>query len=388
MKITHVIQSIDPVHGGPPVVATRLAAAQAKSGHDVRLVTYADPGSHAAIEKFLDGLPGREFLKVTMLNPLTGLAESVWGRRARRELKPLISESDFVHAHSVWSTISRKACQVSRELGKPHTLCLHGMLDPWCMSQKRMKKQIAMKLGYYKMLDGCSFIHCLNRDEVGFAEAFGFQAELEIIPNGVFLEEFDPPPEVGHFRADHPELGDRPFILFLSRLHYKKGLDYLALSFSKIAADYPDLMLVVAGPDGGAQHEFESLIRDAGLSDRVILTGPIYGPKKLELLVDSTLFCLPSRQEGFSIAITESLALGVPAVVTDACHYPEVAQAGAGVVTELSVESVVDGLRYVLDMTDEERAQMGENGKGLVREKFTWPIVADRSVEIYKGYMR
>lgn len=385
MKILHVIQSIDPANGGPPVVATRLAAAQANLGHEVHLVAYQDVGSEKAIEKFLEGLPGKEGIQYHILDPISGF-ELVTGANAKRTLNEIIPEMDFVHGHSVWSTIVRVASTVCRSHHVPYTVCIHGMLDPWCMAQKKLKKQIAMKIAYFKMLNGCTFIHCLNKDEMGFVQSFGFKASLETIPNGVFIEEFEPPPERGVFRKQHPEIGDRPYVFFLSRLHYKKGLDYLADSFAAVASKFPDAMLVVAGPDGGAQADFEQRVERANLQDRVLITGPIYGPAKLEALIDSTCFCLPSRQEGFSIAITEALAIGVPAVVTDACHYPEVAQGEAGVVTELSVESIAEGLSQILGATPAQQATFGENGKKLVRENFTWPIVAQRSIQMYEKY--
>ena len=94
-----------------------------------------------------------------------------------------------------------------------------------------------------------------------------------MIANGIFLQEFDPLPPAGEFRSKHPALVDRPFVLFLSRLHYKKGLDYLANAFAVCAAEIPELQLVVAGPDGGAKDEFVSIINSRGLQDRTFLVG-------------------------------------------------------------------------------------------------------------------
>jgi len=387
MKILHVIQSIDPAEGGPPVVATRLAAAQAAQGHEVHLLAYNTQRSHGAIEKFLEDLPGKERLKFHLLDPPTKL-EKFTGPRAQAALEKIIPQMDIVHAHGIWNTVVRVACKICRRHSITHSICVHGMFDPWCMRQKSLKKRIAMKIAIYKMFDKCTFIHCLNKDEVEFVQSFGFQSSLEVIPNGIFVEEFDRPPDHGVFRRKNPLIGDHPYILFLSRLHYKKGLDYLADAFAAVAIDFPQLRLVVAGPDGGAQTDFEHRIDRAGLSDRVLITGPIYGPEKLEVLVDAECFCLPSRQEGFSIAITEALALGLPVVVTQACHYPEISETMAGIETDLSVESVADGLRKFFRSTPEQIENMGMNGKHLVRDRFTWPIVAERSLCIYKKYLK
>ena len=102
------------------------------------------------------------------------------------------------------------------------------------------------------------------------------------------------------------DLGGRRYVVFIARLHYKKGLDYLADAFAIVAPQSPDLDLVVAGPDEGAKSDFEDRIRRAGVGKRVHLVGPLYGPDKFAALVDCTCFCLPSRQEGFSVAVTVS----------------------------------------------------------------------------------
>ena len=169
-----------------------------------------------------------------------------------------------------------------------------------------------------------------------------------VIPNGVNLEEFEPPPDPAIFRRQLPALGDRPYILFLSRLHYKKGLDFLADAFRIVAATRADVQLVVAGPDDGAQTEFERRIAGAGLSDRVHVPGPIYGPEKLSAVAGAACFVLPSRQEGFSVAILEALACGTPAVVSEECHFPEVAEVEAGEVVPLDAVAVAAALNRVL----------------------------------------
>ena len=197
-----------------------------------------------------------------------------------------------------------------------------------------------------------------------------------------FAEEFEPLPDRGTFRTGIGLTDDRRFILFLSRLHFKKGLDILADAFWLISRSHPDVDIVVAGPAGGAELAFDNKIRDYGLQDRVHTVGPIYGAAKLQAIIDSACFCLPSRQEGFSMAITEALACGVPVVITDACHFPEVGQADAGFIVPLDAKAVAEGLCRVLD--DERLAtEMGERGRRMVMERFTWPAIAELTLRNY-----
>ena len=149
-----------------------------------------------------------------------------------------------------------------------------------------------------------------------------------------------------------------------------------------VHAKLPDVHLVVAGPDDGQQQDFERRIQAAGVASSVHMVGPLYGADKLAALRDAAVFCLPSRQEGFSIAITEALAMGLPVVITRACHFPEVTEARAGIETDLDARQVADGLIEVLSNAARAKS-MGEAGAALVRERFTWPSVARRTLECY-----
>jgi glycosyltransferase involved in cell wall biosynthesis len=256
------------------------------------------------------------------------------------------------------------------------------MLDVWSMKQKRLKKRLALLLGYRKMLDGAEFTLALNADEARLLEPLRLKTPILVIPNGIFLEEFAVLPEKGFFRERMPELDEKRVILFLSRLHTKKGLDILAMAFVRLAKSHPQVDLVVAGPDGGARAGFASLVHQLGIEDRVHLTGPLYGEDKLRAFVDASCFCLPSRQEGFSVAITEALACGLPPVISDACHFPEVGTANAGIVVSLDPAEVASALAYVLD-NPAMASIMGKNGQRLVRENYTWPRIAELTIQGY-----
>lgn len=380
MKIIHIIGSFDPAKGGPQAVVVRLAAAQAAFGHDVTIISYSDDEIDYRAAKATASIPGYQKVRTLML-PMPGLRETLTGSRVAKALSPLIASADFVHMHGVWEIILLRAAMLCRTYHVPYCICCCGMLDVWSMQQKKWKKTIAFHLAFRRMLNGAAFIQALNQDEADLMRPLRLIPPVIIIANGIFLD------EVVTSDAKSKVLADRRYILFLSRLHYKKGLDILADAFCQIANDYPEIDLVVAGPDGGAESAFLTVIENAGLKARVHLTGGLYGPTKIATLRNATCFCLPSRQEGFSVAITEALACGVPVVITDACHFPEVAAAGAGIVCALSASAVAVALATVLEHP-ERAADMGRAGHQLVRENYTWPRIATQTIEAYQRFER
>jgi glycosyltransferase involved in cell wall biosynthesis len=375
MNVLHVIDSLDPAAGGTSVVAARLAVGQARLGHTVGILA----AKVAAADK-LGELTG---VRIMPAAPVPR-RQAILGGTAVERLSPQVREYDVLHLHGVWDPLLLAAARTTIRLGKPYLVAPHGMLDPWSLAQSRFKKKIALALGWRTMLNRAAAIHWLNADEQKLAAAVGITAPGVVIPNGVNLEEFDSLPPADLFRRGLPALGDRPYLLFLSRLHYKKGLDYLADAFAMLAAKAADLQLVVAGPDDGARADFERRIAAAGLTDRVHLPGPIYGPQKLSAIAGAACFVLPSRQEGFSVAILEALACGTPAVVSAECHFPEVAEVGAGEVVPLDAAAIAAAIERVLAVPL-RRERMGKAGRELVAARFTWPRIAERSVAVYSS---
>lgn len=381
MKILHVVNSCDPATGGPAAGVLRLAAAQAGLRHDVHLLTYRTPASESSIKTEIARVPGLELVRRHHL-PSPTRWERWAASAAYRKLQSHIIGANFVHLHGVWDPILRAAAKRAAAAKVHYAVAPHGMLDPWSLQQKAIKKQIALFLGYRKMLDRAAFIQVLNVDEQRLLLPLGLTTRVEVIPNGVFLEEFNHPPATQDFRSKHPRLGEASYVLFLSRLHYKKGLDYLAEAFAVLSRAAPGVHLVVAGPDAGEQTAFEQRVRAAGLAEMVHLVGPLYGEEKLAALAGASCFCLPSRQEGFSVAVLEALACRVPVLISEACHFPEVAAVGAGEVFPLQSDAIAAALlRVVADPAARER--MGHVGRTLIASRYTWPAVAEVTLRAY-----
>jgi glycosyltransferase involved in cell wall biosynthesis len=385
MRILQVIGIVDPAWGGPPRVAVRLAAAQAAMGHETHLLSYVADDATDWLAEQSTLVPAFDRVTVHRMTPAS-LWERLTATRARRILGPLTHRMDWVHIHGVWERLLSASASMAFAAGVPYCIRPAGMLDHWSLTQKRWKKGIAMALGYRKLLQRAAFFHTLTHIEAEFKARLQLRPPCEHIPNGVFLEEIDPLPPAGCFRAKCERLGDRRFILFIARLHHKKGLDLLAEAFRTVAARAPDVDLVVAGPDDGAKESFEQAIAAAGLSGRVHVVGPVYMREKIAALRDSDCFCLPSREEGFSVAVLEALAVGVPVVISEQCNFHEVQRCGAGFVTRLDAGEIAAGLMAALS-SPSNRDVMGAAGRALIAEQYTWRRVAAATIAAYEKYL-
>ncbi|QOJ00147.1 MAG: glycosyltransferase [Phycisphaeraceae bacterium] len=389
MRILHVISSLDPKQGGPPMIAARIGAAQASLGHRVGMLYHSDPGADDRLAKAVASIPGFDAVTLHRLDyPGSNLGELLRSP-AKEWLKTGLKDYDWLHLHGIWHPILPKAAAAARTQRVPYALVPHGMLDPWSLrgqgTLKYLKKRLALAMGYRRMIEGAAYFHLGNRDEERLIKPLGLSPPVEIIPNGVFPQEIDNLPATGRFLAKHPHLAGKRFVLFLSRLHFKKGLDFLADAFADVAPKHPDTDLVVAGPDDGMRAPMTEQLRRRGVLDRVHFTGPLWGDDKLAALVDCWCFCLPSRQEGFSMAITEALGCRKPVVISEGCHFPEVGEVGAGWVTPVGARETADALHAVLAMSPADARSMGERGRALVLERFTWPTIAKATLE---GYAR
>jgi glycosyltransferase involved in cell wall biosynthesis len=379
MRILHVIGWINFADGGPPIVTTHLAAAQARLGHEVHVAYYStSPEIDARTDAILAALPHWEKVKVHRLPPATRW-EQPTGWAAGRLLRPVIENVDVIHLHNVWEGILHRVAAIARKLGKPYIIVINGMLHPWSLAQGALKKKIALALVFRRMLDGAAMLHVLNEDEREAIKPLGLKSPAIVIPNGVMLEAIEPLPPRGEFLA-RSDIKGRRYILFLARLHHKKGLDFLADAFAILAPRLADVDLVVAGPDGGEKENFQRRIAAAGISDRVHVVGVLYAREKWTALVDCDCFVLPSRQEGFSVAILEALAASRPVVISPECNFPEAAVAGE--IVPLEAPKIAAALERVV--TSPDRGRLGAAGRKLVEANYTWDHIAVRALAAYQ----
>jgi glycosyltransferase involved in cell wall biosynthesis len=382
LRIIHVLASINPDTGGPATVVARLAAAQAARGHRVTIISSLNPDNRTAFEKSTARIPGFERVHL-LLSPWTTPLRRLFGLRLQPLYEIAFPFADVIHLHGIWEPMLVLAASAARKFKIPYIVRPCGMLEPWNLRQSGWKKKIALTLTHRKMLNGAALLQTLNQDESRLIGPLHLRPEQLIIPNAVFLDEVDDDSGDEEFAKKLPFAADKPYILFLGRTHYKKGLDILAEAFAKIAASHATTQLLVVGPDGGARADFLQRIARHNLTDRVHLPGTLYGPVKFAAYRNAACFALPSRQEGFSLSITEALASRTPVSISENCHFPEVATAHAGEVNPLNIDATAASLDRLLSATPEEQARMGKAGRRMIEENYTWDRVAELTLNAY-----
>jgi glycosyltransferase involved in cell wall biosynthesis len=298
-------------------------------------------------------------------------------------LKARIEKSDVVHIHALWEEPQHLAAQLARRVGIPYVITPHGMLDPWSLSQKKWKKRLYMAWRLRSNLNRAAALHFTTETEKNLVGRLKLAPPGIIEPIGLDQSDFAQLPPRGTFRARYPAIGDRPVLLFLSRLHYKKGLDLLVPAFARLTDR--SAVLVIAGPDSdGYRAVVERMVADEGVADRVIFTGMLWNADRFAALADADLFVLSSYQENFGIVVIEALAAGTPAIISDQVNlWPDVTSAGAGAVLPMDLDRWVAELdRWLAD--PELRRDAAEKGRRLVRERYDWDRIAQNWVGHYR----
>jgi glycosyltransferase involved in cell wall biosynthesis len=270
-----------------------------------------------------------------------------------------------------------QAARIARTAGVPYIFKPCGMLDPWCLAQGRWKKMLYLRLRLKKWLNRAGALHFTSRTEQQLALPLDLKPSSIVESNGVDLGEFENLPARGSLRARFPSIGSRPVVLFLSRVHPKKGLDLLVPAFAR--AESSDAMLVIAGPEeDGHGAIVRRLVEQHGLGDRVLFCGMLHGPERVAALADADLFVLPSYQENFGTVVVEALAAGVPVVISDQVNIQEeIAAARVGSVVRTDAGELAKSIAYWLG-NEVERKTAGKNGRAFAFQTYNWIDIARR----------
>jgi glycosyltransferase involved in cell wall biosynthesis len=233
------------------------------------------------------------------------------------------------------------------------------------------------------MLNRASALHLTSEEEARLVADVAPAVPRVVVSNGVRCAEYSELPSGNEFRRRYLGGDDGPLVMNIGRLSYKKGLDILIRAFAILSKDVPGCWLAIVGPDDeGLTPRLQALAEREGIASRVVFTGMLRGEDKLAALASADVWALPSHTENFGIVVAEALAAGLPVVISPAVNIaPDIAEAGAGVVCELTAQAFAAEITALL-LNDSRRATLGARAREFVG-RWDWGMVGPQLAEMY-----
>jgi len=360
MRQLHIVQSISEDFGGLGLAALRYAQSLALNGAEVFL--YVSDRSKCELEVNPD------FGAIKVLGSGGGvLSQAI-------VLKRILGEQNFdiIHIHGVWTPILAIAGNLAFANNIPLVVSPHGCLEPWALRHRGWKKKIALSIYQRRIFSKAAMIVATARQEFDNIRSLNIESPVAIIPNGVDL-----PP------ASDRLCEEGRTILFLSRIHPKKGLRDLIAAWASIRK--PGWRIIIAGPDeNGHLSEIVGLVNSLGLNDDVEFPGLVTGSRKESLFIRADLFILPTYSENFGIAVAEALARGLPVITTTGAPWEDIVTWRCGWWVNPGVGEVASALLAAINTPREELFEMGQRGVQLVKEKYSWDRIGFEALQAYR----
>jgi len=382
MRILHVTPYMHSSAGGPPVVVENFVREVKKLGHRSEIISTSRfcSGDRETLLKRLNKLAPACLVSPSKV--LLGLLTPAW-----QALRDSIHGADLVHLHTLWNPINvavRKECESCK---RPYLLMPHGMLDPYSLSVKRWKKAVYLAAFERRNIQAAQRIIYTTDEEVRLAASGSWPLPKGVvIPLGGDAPAAKPDQLASRFFEKFPKARARRRLLFLGRLHFKKGLDRILSILPSVVRACPGVLLTIAG-DGTPDFEraLRSAVANLRMEDNVMMTGRLEGNAKWEAYAAAELFLLPSRQENFAITVAEAMHMGVPVIISDKVNtWPYVRDADAGVV--LGEHEIEQSMQHnILSLLQQPTAlrQMGQRGQDYARKNLTWAGAGAKLLSCY-----
>ena len=378
-RVIHVIASINCDIGGPAVSVTRLAEALVEGGVPCSILTLDYPEHGPVITA--------RGLETTAI-PAGALAR--WGRGYSRAFARVLDQQAatdcaVIHNHGLWMYPNVCARRAARRHRIPLVISPRGMLEPWSLGRSRARKFFAWHCYERANLASAALFHATSQDELTSIRRAGLAQPVAVIPNGVDVPDVRSIPSRDALEARFPELRSKRWIVFLSRIHPKKGVSDLVRAWTGLAHDFNDVQLIVAGPEfEGYRAALQRDVQDAGIGGRVTFTGMLTGDDKASVLANADLFVLPTYSENFGMSIAEALAHGTPVITTTAAPWPDIRTEHCGWWIDTGAEALQAALLEALSLPREESQRMGIRGRQLVLRAYSWQRVAAEMKVVYE----
>lgn len=361
MKILNIVGSLDQNAGGPSRSVPQTCVQVSEL--DVAITLVARPSEQPVV---VDTSENLKFLFKTIIE-LFSFGRSITSK-----------EYDIIHLQHIWDPYIHVIAFWARRKGIPYIITPRGMLEPWIMNHNPWKKKLGMLLYQKKDLQKAKVIHATCELEKTNIRNLGFMNPITIIPNGV---------DVSKFPVNLPEKINKPKrILFLSRIHQKKGIEFLIEAWSQLNQRIRKGWLVeVIG--NGERDYIESLqkkITSLNLETQIHIKPPVFGEDKITAFREASLFVLPTYSENFGIVVAEALASYTPVITTKGTPWQELNTNNCGWWIKVGTEPLKIALQEAMQKSPQEIQLMGLNGRKLVEENYDVKVVAQNMTKLYQ----
>ena len=363
MRVCIFTNSIDKRDGGPSRSVPILAKGLSQVGIETTLLTAqtTEMNTHLVDGTFVA-------VKVVPQNiSFRGLEAAI-----------LEGHYDLIHGQNLWSPIYSKMAYIARKHKIPYMMSPRGCLEPWSMKQKRLKKLLAFHLYQKRDLQKAACILATARMEADSIRALGINAPIAIVPNGIDMSEYQ-------CRSSEEKCRVKKQILFLSRIHKKKGIELLIKAWERLHDKYPEWSVVIAGNGEEAYIDYlKDIISGNGLDKCVKIIPPAFGEAKHKLYCESSLFVLPTYSENFGMVIAEAMSCGVPVITTNGTPWQELNDKSLGWCIDLSLENLVLTITHAIDLGTDALFDMGQRGSMYVQRSYEYTQVAAKNKQVYE----
>ncbi len=362
MKIIHYIPSIDRMAGGISTYMQVLAKPLGTMA-EMHIMTHASENPLPMENCKVHDIP--------RYRPFSG----VW-KKAVVDLLDSV-RPDIVHMNCCWTPDCAMIQRLAQKRGYKVVLTPHGMLEPWIIKRHYWTRKVPALWLYQKAaVQRADCVQATAESERDNLLKLGYNSNIKVVRLGIDAESIEMKRSWKKSRQ----------ILFLSRVHVKKGINFLVEAADVLRNELQGYKILVAG-EGDADYveAMKSMICDRGLQDIVKLIGGVYGDEKWRLFQTSDFFVLPTHSENFGLAIAESLASGTPVITTVGTPWSDLNSSEAGAWIEIGTEPLVETLRRFLSLSEDELETMGRNGRKLIETKYSAHVMAEQMMEVYKS---
>ena len=300
-----------------------------------------------------------------LFSTIPGLGRMGISPKMRRYIDWEANSQDIIHFHSIWLMPAVYASRAARRHSIPFVISPHGTLDDWAFRSGSRLKPFFWKFLQRPALESAACFHATAESEYKNIRSHGFRQPVAVIPNGVDLR----PP----CRMLNPKVKT---LLFLSRIHPKKGVANLLHAWAIVQGLFPNWQLQIVGPcEGGYLNKINALASQLKL-DRIDFTGEQTGANKWAAFARADLFVLPTHSENFGVCVAEALAAAVPTIVSKGAPWGQILVKRAGWWPEIGIDPLVECLKDAMSRSPEDLQAMGERGRQWMAEDFSWPAIA------------